>query len=402
MKRSTAEVSVQGIGFYVHVPFCRHLCPYCDFYKMELRDRPARARLDFPGQVQREMELLLAVYPELEGRPLETVYFGGGTPSTLVPEAVGALLSWWLAAFPRSPGPEITLEANPENLTENRARKWHDAGITRLSIGAQSFHPRELELLERLHVRETIVEAVHRSRRAGFANLSLDLMFGLPGQTLERWMENLRRAVDLGPDHVSFYGLTWHEGTPFEAQRRRGRLVELDDGLQADMYLGGAEFLVANGFEHYEISNFARPGCRSRHNARYWTGQDVIGLGPGAHSRDGEERWRNPEDLDGWASALAAGQLPRTSVERPGMLEAAWERLFTGLRRAEGLRVREDPELTAVCRKWREANLPEAARWMEAGPDTVRLTREGWLLSDAILGGLILDLPADTPHSSLQ
>ena len=392
----------ESLGIYGHVPFCKHACPYCDFYKMELRERPARARLDFPGQLRREVDLLLGVYPEMAERPLETVYFGGGTPSTLVPEAVGELLAHWKGLFVECGGREFTLEANPENLTENRARQWHAAGFTRLSIGAQSFHPEELGLLERLHGPETIEEAVRRSRRAGFGNVSLDLMFALPGQTMERWMENLRRAVALEPDHVSFYGLTWHEGTPFEAWKREGRLAELGDELQAEMYLRGADFLEGEGFEHYEISNFARPGFRSRHNARYWTGRDVLGVGPGAHSRMGPERWRNPEDLEGWAAALAAGRVPREPAERPGPEEAAWERLFTGLRRTEGLGRGEAPELVEACRRWHGANLPESAAWMEAGPEGVRLTREGGLLSDAILEGLLREVIGAGGHSSLQ
>lgn len=390
---------MSSLGLYVHVPFCKHACPYCDFYKLELRDRPARARLDFPGQLRRELGLLAAAEPGLCDQRLATVYLGGGTPSTLVPASVAEMLTEWRTLFPTAPDAEFTLEANPENLTESRARQWHSAGFTRLSIGLQSFNPAELKLLERLHEPATITEAMGRAREAGFQNISLDLMFALPGQTLNGWMDNLRRAVELEPEHLSFYGLTWHEGTPFTAALEQGRLHELEEDVQAEMYLRGAAFLEEAGFEHYEISNFARPGFRSRHNARYWSGQDVVGLGPGAHSRLGTRRWSNPENLDAWATAVEAARPPRTGIESPTAGEQAWEALFTGLRRVEGIERATNPELHTACLHWARDNAPDAARWMESTPERARLTREGWLVSDAILGALIRY--AIAPGSSL-
>lgn len=374
-------------GIYIHVPFCKHACPYCDFYKLELRDRPARARLDFPARIAREAELRRASDPDWFAAPIETIYFGGGTPSTLVPEAVGELVAGLLTMFPRGENPpEITLEANPENLTEGRARKWKDAGITRLSIGVQSFHDADLKLLERLHEPATIDVAVAHARAAGFGNISLDLMFALPGQTLPGWLANLRRALELGPDHLSFYGLTYHEGTPFEVARRSGRLTPLDEELQAAIYLEGAALLEAAGFEHYEISNFARPGFRSRHNQRYWRRTDVIALGPGAHGNVGARRWANVEDLDAWAAAVDGGRFAESESGDVATDIAAQERLFTALRRSDGIMRVEDDELYRACVGWLSAK--GDPRWMVIDGERARLTREGWLVSDTIIAGI--------------
>lgn len=367
------------------MPFCKHACPYCDFYKMELRDRPARTRLDFPAQVAAEATLLLAAHPELAGRPLETIYFGGGTPSTLVPSAVATLIAELSAPFQRVEDCEVTLEANPENLVPARARAWAAAGINRLSIGVQSFHRDDLVRLERLHEPATIPRAVANARAAGIANLSLDLMFALPGQTLAAWLDNLQRAVDLAPQHLSFYGLTYHEGTPFESARSRGQLSEADEDLQAEMYLAGAELLERAGFEHYEISNFALPGYRSRHNQRYWTRADVLGLGPGAHSNLAALRWANPDDLDGWAAAIAAGRMPRADVENPSPALLRAERVYTALRRREGMPRADDQILHAAATEWLQNAGATGRRWLRVEKDHVALTREGWLLADRLV-----------------
>jgi oxygen-independent coproporphyrinogen-3 oxidase len=377
------------IGLYIHVPFCKHACPYCDFYKMELRDRPARARLDFPAQVGRELELLLDARAALAQRRLDTIYFGGGTPSTLVPSAVGELVNGMRSRFATAAAAEVTLEANPENLTDSRSAQWRAAGITRLSVGVQSFDAAELKLLERLHEPAAIPRAIAAARAAGFDNISIDLMFALPGQTIETWGDNLRRALELEPDHVSFYGLTYHEHTKFEEWRTAGRLEEVPEDLQADMYLLGAELLEESGFEHYEISNFARPGKRSRHNQRYWSRGDVVGLGPGAHSNLDTRRWRNPDDLDAWARSVAAGESPEVEVETLDPIDEAGERLFTALRRREGIDRAADPVLHGACARWLEDAGHLADGLAECTPDNFRLTRTGWLLSDAIINQVL-------------
>lgn len=380
-----------SLGLYLHVPFCKHACPYCDFYKLELRDRPARDRLEFPDLLTRECELLLDAHPELRSRTIETIYFGGGTPSTLVPAGVQAAIERIVSCFAcASPEIEITLEANPENLTEGRAAKWFAAVITRLSVGAQSFAPRHLEKLERLHGPSTIHDAIANARAAGFANISIDLMFALPDQTHAEWMESLAAAVALAPEHISFYGLTVHEHTPFEIEDRAGRLAMPDDDAQAAMYLEGAEFLERAGYEHYEISNFARPGFRSRHNRRYWSRADVLAMGPSAHSSVGAGRWRNPSDIDAWGAAIRADRVPAEGLEQLSPEAQLEEALFCNLRRAEGIVAAERPELFERAVQW-ASTLDDASRskWSHADATSFRLTRAGWLVSDAIIQAIV-------------
>jgi oxygen-independent coproporphyrinogen-3 oxidase len=382
------------LGLYFHVPFCRHACPYCDFYKIELRERPARERLEFPSLLAREHELLLAEHPGLAQRPLDTLYFGGGTPSVLSPPGVAELLRRVRSAHPAS-DPEVTLEANPENLTPARCDAWRAAGVMRLSLGVQSFAARDLERLERLHAVETIERAVANARAAGFGNLSLDLMFALPGQAPADWLGNLARALELRPDHLSFYGLTIHEETPFHDESARGTLVLPDDGIQGTMYREGAALLESAGFEHYEISNFARPGFRSRHNQRYWTREDVVGLGPGAHSSLGALRWANPPDLDGWRRGITADRLARTPPEDLDRAALLGERLFCAMRRVEGFDLAgADSDLAPVLRSWVASPVGRGALregWCQRDPGGGRivLTREGWLRSDALLATML-------------
>lgn len=379
-----------SFGIYIHVPFCKHECPYCDFYKMELRDRPARVRLDFPGQIAAELALYIQENPQLAGRRLDTIYFGGGTPSTLVPEGVGELIVAIRESFAEvSSDLEVTLEANPENLTEGRCAKWAAAGINRLSIGVQSFDKHQLEVLERLHQPELIPECVQNAREAGFGNISLDLMFALPGQTLDGWKDSLDRALALSPEHISLYGLTYHESTPFFARQQRGELAEIDEDLQAEMYALAADGAAAAGFEHYEISNFARPGFRSQHNQRYWTRADVLGLGPGAHSNIGPLRWANPEDLDAWAAAIARGDRPRNDVVSLAEDITLDERLYTLLRRKEGVSAQADPTLYERCCSWyRQAGI-DVEPLGDIDEEAFRLTLEGWLLSDSIVEAIL-------------
>jgi oxygen-independent coproporphyrinogen-3 oxidase len=382
-----------GLGIYIHAPFCRHACPYCDFYKTELRDHPARARLDFPGQIEAELALLLDSDAVLGGSSLETIYIGGGTPSTLSPKGVATLLEQIGRRFGSTPI-ETTMEANPENLTPLRAEAWRRAGFNRISVGVQSFQPRELELLERLHGPTTIEAGIRAAQNAGFDNISVDLMFALPGQRMDDWIQNLRRAVDLMPQHISFYGLTWHEGTPFSEQLRRGLLREADEGLQEEMYLAGVSLLMEHGYEHYEISNFARPGFRSRHNERYWSRSDVLGLGPGAHSNVAQRRWRNPDDLEGWRESIAGGKLPRVDVEELDGKETLAEALFTALRRAEGIHAKESRQLHRMTFEWLKRQPSDARCWFaHADEERIALNARGWLVSDSIIESVLLQSP---------
>lgn len=379
------------IGLYIHVPFCRHACPYCDFYKFELRERPASLRLEFLETTARELDLQLRARPDLAARQLDTIYFGGGTPSTLHPGRFRRFLESVFAAFPeKSQDLEVTLEANPENLTAARARQWHEAGVNRVSMGVQSFDATELELLERLHEPATIFKAIGNIRNAGVENYSIDLIFALPGQTMEKWEENLRRAVDLEPPHVSLYGLTWHEGTPFHRQLANGSLRPIPEDREAEMFLRASEFLADHGYTHYEVSNFSLPGFQSRHNQRYWTGADVLPLGPGAHGNLGQERWANPDDIDKWGAAIRDENLPGAPIPGATADILLAERLYTRLRRREGVRRESDPELFALCERWyRGLESPEERRRGDLGDTTFHLSLEGWLLLDPIVDQIV-------------
>jgi oxygen-independent coproporphyrinogen-3 oxidase len=379
------------LGIYVHVPFCKHECPYCDFYKMELRIQPARTRIEYPRLILRELELLA---PELTSvdRPVRTIYFGGGTPSTLPPKEVGALLASIRELLPVDADAEVTLEANPENLTAPRCHAWRDIGINRLSIGAQGFAPSELDLLERLHQPELIERILANARGAGFDNISLDLIFALPGQTLEHWQANVEAALALEPEHISLYGLTYHEGTPFGERHARGELRELDESLQAEMFRWASSRMEEAGFGHYEVSNFARPGRRSRHNTRYWNRRSVVGLGPGAHSNFGSRHWFNAGDLEGWKKSILAGGLFRSEPEESAPEVRTAERLYTRLRTAEGISAEDDPGLFGLCIRWSAAQGSAAAPWLHMTESSFALSTEGWLVLDALVESITREL----------
>jgi len=369
---------------YFHLPYCRRKCPYCDFYKI-VPKKGERER--FVSALTREVSMAEMSHAWANG-PAETVYFGGGTPSLHPPREIHALLTevrrvWGIAAQA-----EITLEANPGALTPEFLCGWREAGVNRLSLGAQSFSPRKLALLFRDHRPEDTVRSVENARAAGFSNISLDLIFGLPDETLEEWTADLNAAYSLNADHVSLYNLEFHPGTPFHRWKEAGRLKPLSGDFEADLYLAAHEFFAARGFEHYEISNFARPGFRSRHNLAYWESKPYVGLGPSAHSFDGQAlRFHNAADMNRYLSALDSGRLP---IEKELLLsenERAEEWIWLSLRRAEGI------DFDAACAHLGEPSaraLWNCASQLPSGlceitPRTFRLTPEGWFREDSVL-----------------
>jgi len=323
-----------GSGLYLHIPFCLGKCPYCDFYSVPVR------------------EAELAAYPELllqhlrwaadQGwsGALSTVYFGGGTPSLLPPQAIGELLAAAERRFGLTVDAEITLEANPGTLSAERLAGYRAAGVNRLSLGLQSLDPAQLSNLGRRHSRTEGLQAVRRARQAGFANLSLDLMFALPGQTLAALQDELRAYLELDPEHLSCYGLTAEPDTPFGRQVAAGQMVLPDDGLYAEAYeLLHAE-LSAAGFDHYEIANYARPGRACRHNQAYWERRPYLGLGAGAHSfraANWGTRWAVAADLAAYRQALAGRREPADRLEEFDRRGAMSETLYLGLRTRRGV-----------------------------------------------------------------
>jgi oxygen-independent coproporphyrinogen-3 oxidase len=314
-------------GVYVHLPFCPYICPYCDFAKWAWDD--ARAA-----------RYLAALRAELARAPLvraRTLFFGGGTPTTYSPEALGALIGDVRARFALPAEAEITTEANPDPALAARIPGLFAAGVNRLSIGVQSFDPRELKVLGRRHTAADVADAVHAARAAGFTNLSLDLIFGVPDQTEESWAASLDAALALGVDHLSCYGLTIEEGTPYATWFARDPSAFADDSLEARLYALAIERLRAAGFEHYEISNWAKPGHRSQHNAIYWANDPYLGLGVGAASYLAGVRSTHTRDLETYAAAALAGApVPGESERLEGAAQAG-EAIMLALRTAEGV-----------------------------------------------------------------
>ena len=361
---------------YLHVPFCVRRCSYCDFAVDVVRRAPAEAWLD-------AISAELAVLAETESWEwplrLRTVYVGGGTPSLLGAGAMEALRRRLEPYVRLSEDVEWSVEANPESFDEAVARGWREAGVNRLSLGAQTFHEGALRWMGRLHGPEGAVRAVEAARRAGIENVSIDLIFGLPARLGRDWGTDLSRVLELDLPHISLYGLTAEPATPLGRWVGEGREVLADEEAYAAEYLLAAERLVAAGYVHYEVSNFARPGRESRHNSAYWTGEAYLGLGPSAHSYLPPERRWNLRDWAAYRSALAEGRSPvdsRETVEGAALeLERTWLALRTraGLERAGWTASQE-----SLVESWVDRG------WAEYTAGGVRLTPAGWLLLDRL------------------
>ena len=266
------------IALYIHIPFCQTKCSYCNFNTY--------ARLDglIPQYVPALAAEIAAWGEALVCPPVDTVFFGGGTPSWIDPHLLAQVLDAARRSFAVQDHAEITIEANPGDFTPERLASWRSMGVNRLSMGVQSFDDAMLLFLTRRHTAADAVAAYRRARQAGFDNISLDLIYGLPNQTQAQWRDGLGQALDLAPEHLSLYALTVEEGTPLHGQVQAGQAPAADPDAAADMYLAAEEFLAQAGYRHYEISNWARPGCESRHNLAYWRNAPFLGVGPGAHS----------------------------------------------------------------------------------------------------------------------
>jgi oxygen-independent coproporphyrinogen III oxidase len=370
--------------FYIHLPYCRRKCPYCDFFKLVPhsgeRERYVEAALQ-------EMALAHAQYSEFAG-PAATVYFGGGTPSLHSPQEIAALIQRIRELWGIVPGAEITLEANPGTLITEIAAGWHDAGINRLSLGAQSFSARKLKLLYRDHTASEITDAVNSARAAGLESLSLDLIFGLPDENLEELRSDLASLVALQPQHVSLYNLEFHAGTPFDRWRASGKLVPLDADLEADLYLEIHETLAREGYEHYEVSNFARPGFRAVHNQAYWINRPYLGLGASAHSYNGHRlRFSNVADIHRYFAAIELGKLPVAESHANTPREQQEEWISNSLRRVDGILKSDAIAILgdAITRAlWQRARELPAALYTLTD-DRFALTPAGWFRENSVL-----------------
>jgi oxygen-independent coproporphyrinogen-3 oxidase len=386
------------IALYVHIPFCETKCPYCDF-NTYAGIEPLIP--EYAAALRRET----GIWGRLLGGPrVATVFFGGGTPSYLPAEQTGSIVQTIRDSFEVSPEAEVTLEANPGDLTADRLDAFLETGINRLSIGVQSLDDRLLDLLGRRHSAAEAVLSFQMAARAGFDNVSIDLMYGLPQQGLDQWSQTLGDAAGLEPDHVSMYCLTLEPGTPMERQVGSGLLPDPDPDLAADMYLAAEDLMRRRGYRHYEISNWAQPGKESRHNLAYWKNQRYLGVGPGAHSYLGEYRFHNlrsPRDYirrleDGLRDTPPHGELTREAIEGIPVVDKT-ELIGTRMEMAEtmmmGLRLNAGIGFRSFARRFGVTPMDayrntlddlEATGLLETTDSHVRLTSRGRLLGNEV------------------
>ena len=398
-------------GIYIHVPFCQSRCAYCDFYSTTLLAH----REDYVDTVCRELRNRLT---ELQGEPVKTIYFGGGTPSTLTIEELKRILEASPLPLPRrgdsdftsgldisetivtphweglGEATEITLEANPDDLTEAYVQRLRTLPINRVSMGIQSFHDRTLRLIGRRHTSEEAILAVKRLQQAGLTNISIDLIYGLPGETIDDWAYSLDQAIALGVKHISAYHLTYEEGTRLWRMQEQGLVNPIDEEQSVRSFELLREKLLAAGYEHYEISNFALPGYHSRHNSSYWQGIKYIGIGPGAHSYDGLNRRWNLSSLTDYIATPQENDVPH-EVEHLTTEERYDERIITELRTTRGINLAQ--LLADFGAQYHTHCLRCATPYINRGQlihtddNRLHLTPESLLISDAVMRDLLYE-----------
>jgi len=374
------------LGIYVHIPFCRSKCQYCDFYSVT--EKSSQLTDKYMYAIMAHIKEAGALAP---GYLVDTVYFGGGTPSLFGADGLAAILNTIRKSFDVAPTAEITFEANPDSVTDKLLRRLRSEGFNRVSLGIQNDHDEILKKIGRPHTYTQAVEAVQKIRRAGFKNLSLDLMYGLPDQSLQSWLATLKNVLKLNPEHISCYGLKLEEGTPMHEYRDYYNLA--DDDTQADMYLYAIDLLRKYGYRQYEISNFCKKGHVSRHNLKYWTGGEYLGFGPDASSDFAGKRFSIIRDIHGYIDNIhTGGQVLREVQDIPNR-ERAGEYLMMRLRLSSGIDPAEYEQTFLLpfaplervmlqCKERRLAVKTFDGRW--------HLTPEGYLLSNSIISDLLL------------
>lgn len=374
----------EKLGIYIHIPFCRSKCDYCDFYSLAGQE----------GRMDDYQKALLAhmkeTAPQTRGWQIDTVYFGGGTPSFYGEKRLRELLRLIGKRFDLAKDAEITVECNPDSVDLKMLQALRRAGVNRLSLGVQSACDRELQSLHRPHDFQQAVQAVALARKAKFQNLSLDLIYGLPGQELAGWQDTVEQIFSLKPEHLSCYGLKVEEGTPLDYRVSRGEKLP-DDDAQADMYLWTVERLEKEGYRQYEISNFARSGFQSRHNLKYWMGRPYIGFGPGAHSDFGGRRYSFVRDLEGYISGVLEGGTVIDSSDLIPARERGSEYLMLRLRTTRGIEEWEYRREFFLDFDPIEQKLEDYERhgWAERHERRWNLTPKGFLISNQLIGDLL-------------
>ena len=374
-------------GIYIHIPFCRHACTYCDFH--------------FSTNLSRRGDMVAAIIQELALRddflpphiPLSSLYLGGGTPSVLLQEELIQVYQAVQERYSFTAEAEFTLEVNPEDVTAQRLAEWQSLGINRLSVGIQSFFEDDLSWMNRKHSPAQAKEAVSLAKQMGFERISLDLIFGLPGQSEERWRANVEQAIDLDVGHLSLYSLTVSEKTVLAYQVKQGMVSLPADEAYGRQYRWASGFLSAAGYDHYELSSFAKPGQRAIHNSSYWAGEPYLGLGPSAHGYDGRFRYWNHAQNQLFLNVVAKNQAPEADREELSDLDLYHDYLITHLRHERGI----DPSWIERqwVHDWQERFRDQVSACIQQGlmrqeGDRLRFTVDGWMISDQLMGEFFL------------
>ena len=371
-------------GIYIHTPFCKRRCIYCDFFSTTQSEKK-------PAYVHALCQELDMRKDYLEGEDIETIYLGGGTPSQLSQEELEEIFSTLYNIYKVKDDAEITLEANPDDLTPEYVHMLRTLPINRISMGIQTFQEETLKQLHRRHTAQQAIEAFQRCREAGFQNISIDLMYGLPGETLDSWKEDLQQAIALRPEHISAYHLIYEEGTTLWKLKEQHQVEEADEDLSVTLFRTLIDELTRAGYEHYEISNFCMPGLHSRHNSSYWTGKKYLGCGPSAHSFNGTSRQWNVASLDKYIHAIQQGKLDY-EIEELDIYTRYNDFVITTIRTHWGmslsqLRSTYGEELYRYCLRMAKPHLAQGV--LEMKEDTLKLTKEGIFISDGIMSDLL-------------
>ena len=371
-------------GIYIHIPFCKRRCIYCDFFSTTQSEKK-------PTYIHALCQELEMRKNYLEGEEIETIYLGGGTPSQLTEEELNEIFTSLYNIYKVKEDAEITLEANPDDLTPEYVSMLRRLPINRISMGIQTFQEETLKLLHRRHTARQAIEAFQRCREAGFRNISIDLMYGLPGETLDIWKEDLQQAIALHPEHISAYHLIYEEGTALWKLREEHQVEEADEDLSVTLFKTLIDELKQAGYQHYEISNFCLPGLHSRHNSSYWTGKKYLGCGPSAHSFNGSSRQWNIASLDNYLKGIASGK-PNYEIEELDLYTRYNDFVITSIRTCWGMslsRLRSEygEELYRYCLRMAKSHLEQGV--LETEEDTLRLTQEGIFISDGIMSDLL-------------
>ena len=371
-------------GIYIHIPFCKRRCIYCDFFSTTQSEKKA----EYVHALVRELEMRKDYVGDEE---IETIYLGGGTPSQLSQEELEEIFAYIYKVYKVTPDAEITLEANPDDLTPEYVSMLRTLPVNRISMGIQTFQEETLKLLHRRHTARQAIEAFRRCREAGFQNISIDLMYGLPGETLETWEQDLQQAIDLHPEHISAYHLIYEEGTTLWNLREQNKVEEAEEELSLTMFKTLIERLTKAGYQHYEISNFCLPGLHSRHNSSYWTGKKYLGCGPSAHSFDGISRQWNVSSLEKYLEGIRSNQLD-FELENLDLYTRYNDFVITSIRTCWGmplaqLRTTYGDSLYNYCLRMAKPHIGQGV--LEIKEDTLKLTPQGIFISDGIMSDLL-------------